>query len=323
MNASIMEQENKPQEQNENESKGKGLLILFIVLTVLFAGVSTFLFLQLNDLKQEMTSLISQRDESVKDVDVYRAQLQLLTAKYDSLIATHEGLRAELEEERGKVVQLMVDYDRLKKSGESSTPEGGSSLRQRLEQLQKSYDENVDIIAELRARNKELTDENFRNSKIVEETNLQNEKLTQENSKLVKTVEVAKRLKTYEMYADAVRVSGGGSKEKQTDKASKADRIRVCFTILDNQLADKQEKLLYAVVQGPDKRVLTDGDKSKLTLLNGEEIAYSVKKEVFYDNKVMQLCLNWEVKEKLTAGEYKVEVYSDGVQIGNSDFTLK
>jgi len=39
----------------------------------------------------------------------------------------------------------------------------------------------------------------------------------------------------------------------------------------------------------------------------------------------MQLCLNYEVKqtEEIKAGQYQVELYSDGVQIGKTDFTLK
>jgi predicted RND superfamily exporter protein len=249
----------------------------------------------------------------------------MLTAKYDSLMQAHEGLRAELEVERQKVVTLLAEYETLKKNGGSLNGPSGASMRQRLEELQQTYDESEAVILELKAKNQELTNENFRSKKQLEETAEQNSKLTSENSKLNKTVEIAKRLKTYEVYADAVRVSGGGTKEKQTDKAKKADRIRVCFTVLDNQLADKQEKLLYAVIKGPDKRVFVEGDKSKITLLNGDEIPYSVKKEVFYDNKVMQLCLNWEVKqtEPLMVGTYQVSIYCDGVQIGATEFTLK
>jgi uncharacterized coiled-coil DUF342 family protein len=315
----------KGEQPEEKENKKGGLLIILIVITALLAVLSGYLFYQVGKLEKETEALKTQKVEAEKDTDEYRAQLQMLTAKYDSLMQAHEGLRAELEVERQKVVTLMADYEALKKSGGSLNSPGGVSMRQRLEELQQAYDESEAVILELKAKNQELTNENFRSKKQLEETAEQNSKLTTENSKLNKTVEIAKRLKTYEVYADAVRVSGGGTKEKQTDKAKKADRIRVCFTVLDNQLADKQEKLLYAVIKGPDKKVFVEGDKSKITLLNGEEVPYSVKKEVFYDNKVMQLCLNWEVKQTdaLLVGQYQVEIYCDGVQIGATDFTLK
>jgi hypothetical protein len=95
--------------------------------------------------------------------------------------------------------------------------------------------------------------------------------------------------------------------------------------VLDNQLADKQEKSIYVVIKDSDKKTFTIGDKSKITLLNGDEIPFSIKKEIFYDNKVMQLCLNWEVSqtEPLKPGQYSVEIYAEGVQIGQTEFELK
>ena len=314
------------EQQEEKGGKKRGLFILISIIAALLAVLSGYLYNQVNALKKEADLLKTQKVESVTETDEYRMQLQMLTAKYDSLMQAHEGLRSELEIERQKVVKLMGDYEALKSSGVNVSGSGAasSSLRKRLEELQQAYDESEAVILELKAKNQELTNENFRSKKQLDETTEQNSKLTSENSKLNKTVEIAKRLKTYEVYADAVRVSGGGTKEKQTDKAKKADRIRVCFTILDNQLADKQEKIVYAIIQGPDKKVFVEGDKSKITLLNGDEIAYSVRKEIFYDNKVMQLCMNWEVKQTnaLIAGKYNVEIYCEGVKIGQSDFTL-
>jgi predicted nuclease with TOPRIM domain len=315
------------EKQEEKGGKKRGLFIFIAIIAALLAVLSGYLYNQVNTLKKEAELLKTQKEDAVKETDEYRIQLQMLTAKYDSLMQAHEGLRSELEIERQKVIKLMGDYEALKRSGGTVAGPGNAatSMRKRLEELQQTYDESEAIILELKAKNQELTNENFRSKKQLDESTEQNSKLTTENSKLNKTVEIAKRLKTYEVYADAVKVSGGGSKEKQTEKAKKADRIRVCFTVLDNQLADKQEKLIYAVIQGPDKKVFVEGDKSKITLLNGEEVSYSIKKEIFYDNKVMQLCMNWEVKQPniLVAGKYNVEIYCEGVKIGTSDFTLK
>jgi len=320
-----MENNTPSNETEEKENKGRGLLLVLFILIALLTAVSGYLFFELSALKKEKAELANQKDAAEKDTDEYRNQLRELTAKYDSLMQAHEGLRSELETERAKVVKLFADYEALKKSGGNLNSPSGASLRTRLEQLQQTYDESEGIIQELKAKNQELTNENFLATKKLEETNVQNGKLTTENSKLNKTVEVAKRLKTYEVYADAVRVSGGGKKEKATEKASKANRLRVCFTVLDNTLADKQEKSVYVVIKDSDKKTFTTGDKSKITLLNGDEISYSIKKEIFYDNKVMQLCLNWEVgqTEPLKPGSYSVEIYAEGVQIGQTDFELK
>jgi uncharacterized coiled-coil DUF342 family protein len=320
-----METTSNVNEQKESTNKGRGLIFFLIGLVAALAVLSGYLYVKMNGLKAEAEKLKTQQEQSNRDIDEYRAQLQDLTAKYDSLMQAHEGLRSELTQERDKVVALMRDYERLKATGGSTESTGGKNLRARLEELQQAYDENEAIILDLKAKNQELTDENFKASKKVEELNAQNSKLTDENGKLTKTVDVAKRLKTYEVYADAVRLNSDKTKEKPTTKASKADRIRVCFTVLDNQIADKQEKILYAVIKDPDGKTFSNGDRSSISLLNGTEVSYSVKKEIFYDNKVMQLCMNWDVvsEEKLTPGEYQVEIYAEGVQIGTSTFELK
>jgi uncharacterized coiled-coil DUF342 family protein len=317
-------EENTPE---KNEKRGSSLIIILFILIGVLAGTTGYFFYQLKTLQKNNEQLVSERSKVMIQVDEYREQLELLTAKYDSLIALHEGIKVELMAEREKVIQLKKEYDAYKRetSGSSfDSPEPGKrSFRERFEELKKTYDNNEALILELKAKNQELTAENFKASKKVEEFTIQNSKLTEENNKLTKTVEVAKRLKTYEIYADAVKVSGGGAKEKQTDKAKKADRIRTCFTLLENTIADKSEKSIYVAITTPDGKILSEGDRSKLTLLNGEEIQYSVRKDIFYDNKTMQLCLNWDTKEALTMGNYTVKIYADGVQIGKESFQLK
>ena len=308
-----------------NSKNNRGIVIILTILIGLLSALSGYLYFQLNTLKADSVKLRSMQDQANKDIDVYRGQLKELTTKYDSLIQAHEGLKTELGQEREKVVVLMRDYERLKSAGETVHSEGGRNLKARLDELQQAYDENEAIILELKAKNQELTDENFKAMKQVEELNTENTKLTEENGKLNKTVDIAKRLKTYEVYADAVKLNSSRTKEKATPKARKADRIRVCFTLMDNMIADKQEKIIYAVIKTPGGKILSTGDKSMIKLLNGSEIAYSIKKEIFYDNKVMQLCMNWDAKsdEAMESGNYKVELYAEGVKIGDCNFDLK
>lgn len=310
-----------------NEKQGRSLVIILFILIGILAGTTGYFYYQLETVKKNNAQLVGERVKVMEQVDEYREQLELLTAKYDSLIALHEGIKAELMAEREKVIQLKKEYEAYKRETNGSSfdaPQPGQkSFRQRFEELKQTYNQNEALILELKAKNQELTAENFKANKKVEEFTVQNTKLTEENNKLTKTVEVAKRLKTYEIYADAVRVSGGGAKEKQTDKAKKADRIRTCFTVLENTIADKSEKSIYLTITDPDGKVLSEGDRSRITLLNGEEIQYSVRKDIFYDNKNMQLCMNWDTKEPLTPGNYTVKLYADGVQIGKESFMLK
>ena len=52
------------------------------------------------------------------------------------------------------------------------------------------------------------------------------------------------KLKAYELFADAVKVKGS-DKESTTTKAKRADRVRACFTLSENKLAKKENKIVF------------------------------------------------------------------------------
>ena len=61
---------------------------------------------------------------------------------------------------------------------------------------------------------------------------------------------------------------------------------------------------------------------------NGEKKAFSIKKEIFYENKSVDICSFFSkgTEKKapdFTKGRYKVEIYTDATLIGTSDFEFK
>ena len=56
---------------------------------------------------------------------------------------------------------------------------------------------------------------------------------------------------------------------------------------------------------------------------NGVRGLYSSKKEIDYKNEDMQVTIDWVKIDEFPVGEYNVEVYADGVDIGKTKFTLK
>lgn len=298
-------------------------LVLFL-LVALFAGLSGFLYFKQGDLKKQIALAEKDKNEAIQKTDVFEKKLQVLVARYDSLILAHDGLKEELLAERNKVVVLMADYQALKRQGNQGVSHASNDayFKSKYQQLQKEFDANQTIILDLKSKNQELTAENFTKIKELEDATAKNDQIKQENNKLNKIVEIAKRLKTFNLYADGVKASG--SKEKSTTKASKVNRIRACFTILDNQLSEKQEKYIYLVIKDPSDKIFTEGD-AKFTLNNGTETQYSLKKNIFYDNKVMDICLQYNIKqlESLEKGKYKVQIYADGIVIGETSFSLK
>ena len=124
-----------------------------------------------------------------------------------------------------------------------------------------------------------------------------------------------------EAYGQLVK---GNTVHKRTDKAKKTDKIKCCFTIGANELTKPGNKDVFLRIIDPSGKVLTPKeDKANMFEFDGVRGLYSVKKEVMYENKDVDVCMYWEVLEELSSGKYIVYAYTDGHEIGVTEFTLK
>jgi hypothetical protein len=56
----------------------------------------------------------------------------------------------------------------------------------------------------------------------------------------------------------------------------------------------------------------------------GDQVVYSDKREIEYENADIDLCIFYDVKAgELITGVYKVDLFADGSLIGSSTITLK
>jgi len=147
--------------------------------------------------------------------------------------------------------------------------------------------------------------------------------LNSEKDKLSNTVSKGKLLHAYDLFASGVAVKSSG-KEKTTDKAKKANRIRACFTIGQNNIADAGIKEIYMAVSNPTGMVLSKGEATSFRSSDGEIKLYSTMEEIDYNNESQQLCLYWALKKsEFSPGEYAIEIFADGATIGKTSIELK
>ncbi|NJK95487.1 MAG: hypothetical protein HC905_11790 [Bacteroidales bacterium] len=55
----------------------------------------------------------------------------------------------------------------------------------------------------------------------------------------------------------------------------------------------------------------------------GENIVYSAKRQIEYENKDLDVCIFWDNNDKLITGTYTVDIFTDGVLIGTTKFNIK
>ena len=237
-----------------------------------------------------------------------------------------ENERKELEKE---YADLAFQYDQY---------EGGKillnndSLVQKLDaekmKVQRLLEELRTVKATDAARvNEQIDSLNSLNKKLMEENKSVTSKyqaVAQTASQLQKDKEQLSHKVTLASKLDAVgiTVTPINKRGKETNKISKIEQIKVCFTIAKNVTAEVGEKYIYLRIMKPDGDILV---KSRADLFHYEdkEINFSTRKLIEYDGEEMNLCLYWNVEEFLYPGDYRVDIFADNYMIGSKSFSLE
>lgn len=262
---------------------------------------------------------ISSQESSIVELSDERSQLELdlqqMLEEYQGLETDNEELRAELDMERTKVEELLTkvkngnwEIHKLKKEAAS------------LREIMKGYIVTIDSLNTL---NQSLIAENQIVRSDLRAVKGKNEELQKANSGLFDQVTKAQRLKAINISSYGVRVKSNNT-GKETDRAKRVDKIRTCFTLAENLVADVGKKELFIRILAPDGRIFSEGtgDPYRFTF-NGVRGLWSIKENVNYNNREVDVCMDWIVKEEVPIGEYVVEIYCEEADIGKTKFTLK
>ena len=120
---------------------------------------------------------------------------------------------------------------------------------------------------------------------------------------------------------------GKNNREEVTNKANRIDMMRICFTLSENKIAEAGKKTVYIRIARPDKLILVKGNDDIYSFIyNGQRIQYSLKKEIDYQNKAIDICVAWEKldkKEPAMTGLYNIALFIDDYEIGQTSFTIE
>ena len=180
-----------------------------------------------------------------------------------------------------------------------------------LRTIMKGYIATIDSVNQL---NIALTEENFAMKERVEEVQDRNEKLERRQENMEEIIAAGQILQCADISAIGVRLLSSG-RQRETSRADRADMLKVCFTLLENAIADPGDKNLYLNVLAPDS-----------TLLPFEPGAdYSAKRTIDYSNDRLDACVFYTTDEtsKLASGMYHIEILEESEVIGSTDIELR
>jgi hypothetical protein len=309
------EKPNKIEQASTNEKKNNSSKVFLILSILLFLACGYLLKLYL-DQKELLEQVTAEKNEVISEKDLVKMELEKMLKEYELLETDNEELKAEIEAEKAKIKDLLDKIDRYKYSLYKAKKEA-DRLREILKQKYVEIDS-------LNTANKILKQENQQITQELTTQKTQNQELSQVNQELTSKVTVASRLKTINLQAYAIKVKESNNTSKPTTRASKADKIRIKFIILKNEVTPPGKKWLYARILGPDGKVLAEGNSDEYKFeFNGVMGLYSIKQQIDYQNEEMQVQMDWTKIDDFLPGEYNVEIYESGVDIGRTKFELK
>ncbi|MBA4154749.1 hypothetical protein [Flavobacterium sp.] len=293
----------------ENQNNNSKLKAVILVLSLLLLASLGYMFKMSSDAKKVETELSSVTTEKENAL----TELAQLKTTYDAAIAENTSMSEELIAERDKVVKLMEE---VKKSKGDAAAIG--KYKQQIADLQAKMNVLIRENDELKVKNQQLTAEIDSTKTILVEAKEYNQVLAGQNEELSKTVEKASKLSILNLKTGAYKVKSSG-KEVETERAKRADILKVNFTIAENKVAKSGDKSYYIQVIDSKNNVL--GEK-KLVEFGDKSLTYSFISTVQYENNTVNVSENLP-GENFEKGTYFVNIFDKAELVGKTSFTLK
>ena len=292
-------------EPDNNSTKFK---VLIGVLTLLLIGLAVYTVSLYNDSKNTVSGLEQQKME-------IQSELELLITNYDEIIQDNELKDEDLFAARERIVILL---DSVKDS------EANVALIERYRvEIGKLKDERKKLFLKadsLISANQRLEMQRDSTTTVLENTYLVIDSVNQRNIDMAETIRKGSGLAATDLRGEAVIIRKSG-KVVDTRRSSRADKVRSCFTLAPNSIAEKGERVLYIQVINPRNNLL--GDKELISFDEGD-LTYSASTKVYYENDELDVCILVNATEDdLIAGRYVINVFDGARVISTASMVLK
>ena len=291
--------------QSSNNNRAKILIGLLVVLLVSLAGY-TYTLIQQN--KETVLFLEADKAEVQKE-------LEAIVVSYNEILQDNKLKDKDLIAARDRIIVLLDSVKDYKANLSIITRYKAQvkGLKNERTQLFKRADSLLVVTQRLAVEKDSTTAVLIKTIKVVDS-------VTTANTQLFNSLEKGALIGISNLDATAIIVRKGG-KIKETKRATRADKIRVCYTIAPNTLAQAGDRVLYVQVINPDNNII--GDKSNITF--GQDLlTYSKSESVFYENQALDVCaIIGTTGQDVLKGLYTINIFDAQRQIGSTTLMLK
>lgn len=291
-----------------NEKIYKGAILALVVVLGVMAVMLITSRRSLKDMTQQKETTTYANLELQRELDAVLAEYNLQKLEYDSVLATQDSIILARAAEIERLIQRQADYHRIRRDL--------NNLRQITQRYLHEIDSLYTVNTVLRTENVQMREE----IQVVQRRSVE---LAQDRQLLSEKVELASALRAFQIQSDGIRIRGRG-REEETDRASRAEQIRVCFNIAENPIARNGFHNIYMRVAGPDSAILRLSDEDAYSFVHASDtLQFSSKSTLNYLNKEVPMCIYWQRTQEFQPGQYLISLYTDEYKLGESSVTLR
>ena len=288
---------------------GKTQKTILIVAAIIVAFVIGFLLYVMNEQRLESQQMLELAEMDKREMENEYEQFAL---QYNEMMTqiNNDSLAHQLELEQKRTEELLEELKRVKSSDAAEI----MRLKKELATLREVLRSYVLQIDSLNRMNEALAQENsnLKTQNAQAQQHITN--LATENETLSDKVAIASQLDATGIYAE-----GRNKKGKAAKKIKDVKKFVIGFNIARNVTTATGIRSIYVRISTPTGDVLSKGGTFAY---ENRQLEYSIRKDIEYTGEEQSIVVYWDVTETLSAGNYRVDIFADGQNIGTTNFAF-
>jgi len=297
----------KPTSEPKAKSKAVAFLsALIVVLAFVLAGLAWLYLAERKEAQETQQLLVAEKDSITLN-------LQNMVQEYDILETDNEALNAKLQEEQERAEKLLAELKQVKSVSYAKIKE----YQKELGTLRAIMRDMVVEIDSLNTLNQQLIAENIKVKQEFTMSQKTVESLEKKTEEMTSTIAKGSIVRARDINPVTINKRG-----REITRARNVNKIKTCFTLSENNIAEPGLRDVYVRILGPDGFILAKSN-ADLFEFEGEQIVFSAKREVDYQNEDVEMCIFYDNNGDLESGKYEVSLFMDGYMIGFGEFELR
>ena len=286
-----------------HEKQFKILAICLGVVAVALVGVLVWIWLDRQGMINDLTV----------DKENLTSQMVQLRTEYNDLNTSNDSLNVQLGREREKVDLLIERVEKTEATNRSQIRQYEKELGT-LRSIMRNYITQIDSLNTLATT--------LREDAAAARTEARKSRQDYDNLKTTadeyaRQVEIGSVVQGRGFHLTAIMANG-----KDTERSSRTEKLKCCFSLMENNIAKKGVRQVFLRIKGPDGVVMTMGEESVFST-QGESLIYSASREVDYQGQDIEICVFFGASGMFSKGVYTADVYTQETKLGTIDILLK